>query len=138
MPAPFISGDVSMALPWSTLVKAIPWSEVIARAPDLAQSARKLWHKAAPGTATGSASQPPDGTSPGDAPRFAALEGQLAELGLRQQEGAELLAALAAQNAELVDTTHRLQQRVRQLAIALGVTAALAVAALLVALLGGK
>ncbi|MBL8453576.1 MAG: hypothetical protein JNK97_12590 [Zoogloea sp.] len=127
-----------MALPWSTLVKAIPWSEVIARAPDLAQSARKLWQKAAPDTAAGSASQPPEGASPGDAPRFAALEGQLAEVSLRQQEGAELLAALAAQNAELVGTTHQLQQRVRQLAIALGVTGALALAALLLALLGGR
>ncbi len=89
-----------MALPWSTLVKAIPWSEVIARAPDLAQSARKLWQKAGPDTAAGSASQSPEGASPGDTPRFVALESQLA--------------------------------------IALGVTGALALAALLLALLGGR
>ena len=34
-----------MPLPWSTLVKAIPWSDVIAKAPDIAQGARKLWQQ---------------------------------------------------------------------------------------------
>ncbi len=126
-----------MALPWSTLVKAIPWSEVIARAPDLAQSARKLWQKAAPQGAPADTVPPSNAAGPDDA-RLAALAHQLDELSLQQQEAAGLLAALATQNAELVDTTHRLQQRVRQLGIALALVGALAVAALAVVLLGNR
>jgi hypothetical protein len=44
-----------MALPWSTLVKAIPWSDVIAKAPDIAQGARKLWQKVGTQESVGSA-----------------------------------------------------------------------------------
>ena len=34
-----------MPVPWSALFSAIPWGDVIAQAPELAQGARKLWQK---------------------------------------------------------------------------------------------
>lgn len=122
-----------MALPWSTLVKAIPWSDVIAKAPDLAQGARKLWQKAA-GQRQGDVEAPP-GASDGDT-RLAGLEARLAELGARQQEITELLAALATQNAELVTTADTLRRQLRRLWISVGVAAALGLSGLILALLG--
>lgn len=122
-----------MTLPWSTLVKAIPWSDVIAKAPDLAQGARKLWQKAA-GQRQGGVEAPPDGGD--DDTRLAGLEARLAEWGTRQQEVTELLAALATQNAELVATADTLRRQLRRLWIAVGVAAALGLAGLILALLG--
>lgn len=122
-----------MALPWSTLVKAIPWSDVIAKAPDLAQGARKLWQKAA-GQRQGGVEAPP-GASDGDT-RLAGLEARLAELGARQQEITELLAALATQNAELVATADTLRRQLRRLWITVSVAAALGLSGLILALLG--
>jgi fructose-1,6-bisphosphatase/sedoheptulose 1,7-bisphosphatase-like protein len=122
-----------MALPWSTLVKAIPWSDVIAKAPDIAQGARKLWQKVGTQESVGSAAAP---TAAGDAPdaRLTALTAQVAELNARQQESAELLSALANQNAELVSAIAALRQRNRLLGAATGVTAVVALAALTLAL----
>lgn len=122
-----------MALPWSTLVKAIPWSDVIAKAPDLAQGARKLWQKAA-GQRQGGVEAPP-GASDGDT-RLAGLEARLTELGARQQEITELLAALATQNAELVATADTLRRQLRRLWITVSVAAALGLSGLILALLG--
>jgi hypothetical protein len=121
-----------MALPWSTLVKAIPWSDVIAKAPDIAQGARKLWQKVGTQDSVGSAAAPASGDAP-DA-RLTALTAQVAELHARQQESAELLSALANQNAELVSAIAALRQRNRLLGAAAGVTAVIALAALTLAL----
>lgn len=121
-----------MALPWSTLVKAIPWSDVIAKAPDIAQGARKLWQKVGMQDSVGSAAAPTAGDAP-DA-RLTALTAQVAELNARQQESAELLSALANQNAELVSAIAALRQRNRLLGAATGVTAVIALAALTLAL----
>ena len=35
-----------MAIPWLTLLKVVPWSDVIANAPKVADGARKLWNRA--------------------------------------------------------------------------------------------
>jgi hypothetical protein len=58
----------------------------------------------------------------------------VAELNARQQESAELLSALANQNAELVSAIAALRQRNRLLGAATGVTAVIALAALTLAL----
>lgn len=108
-----------MAVPWSTLFGAIPWSDVIARAPDIAQGARKLWSK------VGRRGDPPpaDVVAPSLDVRVAALDARLAELTTRQQDGAELLAALAAQQAELIRATDALHARTRLLGGACAVLA---------------
>lgn len=124
-----------MALPWSTLVKAIPWSDVIAKAPDIAQGARKLWQKAS--GHSGADDRPAeDGTRLSDADaRFANLDSCILELSTRQQEVTELLAALATQNAELVSTTDALRRQLRHLWIAIGLLGALSLGSLVIALL---
>lgn len=120
-----------MAAPWSTLFSAIPWSDVIAHAPTVAKGARKLWQKvgkhhdeAAPAPVT-----PEAGIADPDA-RFDAIDTRLAELEARQQDSAELLAALAAQNAELVRATEALRRRVLILGGGLLLVAAALVASL--------
>lgn len=96
-----------MPVPWSALFSAIPWTDVIAKAPELAQGARKLWQKVGKREATPPA--PPEKTPASSAPslgeRIDALDTRLADVGARQQESAELLAALATQNAELIRAT---------------------------------
>lgn len=108
-----------MAVPWATLFSAIPWTDVIAKAPEIAQGARKLWQKVGKrGTDT-----PPSESSdvPSVDPRLAELEGRLAELTVRQQESAKLLAELAEQNADLIRAAEELRARVRQLGVVAGV-----------------
>jgi hypothetical protein len=124
-----------MALPWSTLVKAIPWSDVITQAPDIARapassgrkSARRKASESAAAAAVAGSGRCPDA-------RLTALTAQVAELNARQQESAELLSALANQNAELVSAIAALRQRNRLLGAATGVTAVIALAALTLAL----
>ncbi len=114
-----------MPVPWSALFSAIPWTDVIAKAPELAQGARKLWQKVGKREATPPA--PPDtpaSSAPSFGERIDALDARLADVGARQQESAELLAALAAQNAELIRATEELRSRVRQLGIGFVVLAA--------------
>lgn len=119
-----------MPLPWSTLVKAIPWSDVIAKAPDIAQGARKLWQQVSTRDIADSVGTPVPGDASATDARLTTLAAQVAEMSTRQQESAELLSALAAQNAELVGAVATLRQRNRLLAAATGVTTAIALAAL--------
>ena len=91
-----------MAAPWSVLFSAIPWSDVIAHAPTVAKGAKKLWQKV--GKRKAADAPPMPAVDPGASPeaRLAALEARVAEFELRQADSAELLAELAAQNADLV------------------------------------
>lgn len=75
--------------------------------------------------------------APGASPeaRLAALESRLAESDLRQQESAELLAALAAQNADLVHAVDELQRRARLLGALLGLALLIGGGALVTTLL---
>ncbi len=114
-----------MPVPWSALFSAIPWTDVIAKAPELAQGARKLWQKVGKREATPPAPpEAPASSAPSFGERIDALDARLADVGARQQESAELLAALAAQNAELIRATEELRSRVRQLGIGFVVLAA--------------
>ncbi|WP_298600101.1 hypothetical protein [Zoogloea sp.] len=126
-----------MAAPWSALFSAIPWSDVIAHAPTVAKGAKKLWQKVGkrPAADDTPADVPaaPAGASP--EARLAALEARLAESELRQQESAELLAALAAQNADLVRAVDELQRRTRLLGALLGLALLIGAGALAATLL---
>ena len=127
-----------MAAPWFALFSAIPWTDVITHAPTVAKGAKKLWQKVssrkATDTETPGSSAVADPVASPEA-RIFALEARLAESDARQQESAELLAALASQNADLVRATEELRRRVRTLGIGLGIALVLALAALAVSLL---
>jgi len=126
-----------MAVPWSALFSAIPWTDVIAKAPDLAQGARRLWQKVGRRDAT-----PPPDVAPATAAAIPAealiaeLEDRLAELAARQQESTHLLAELAEQNAGLVRATEELRRRLRALGIGLAIALLTALGALVHTLLG--
>ena len=122
-----------MAAPWSTLFSAIPWSDVIAHAPTVARGAKKLWQKVASRKAGDPASDAATVADP--AGQLAALDARLAEIDARQQESAELLAALADQNADLVRATEALRRRVRVLGSGLVLALAVSFGTLLYALL---
>lgn len=122
-----------MAAPWFALFSAIPWTDVITHAPTVAKGAKKLWQqissRKAADTETPGGSTVADPVARPEA-RIFALETRLAESDARQQESAELLAALASQNADLVRATEELRRRVRILSIGLGIALPLALAAL--------
>lgn len=127
-----------MAAPWFALFSAIPWTDVITHAPTVAKGAKKLWQKVssrkATDTETPGSSAVADPVASPEA-RIFALETRLAESDARQQESAELLAALASQNADLVRAAEELRRRVRTLGIGLGIALVLAFAALVVSVL---
>ena len=101
-----------MAAPWSTLIGAIPWSEVINHAPRVAEGARKLWKNMKGEAETAQDAPPPDAASADPA---LLLLHKLETLEQAQQTSAELLAQLAQQNAELVQQLEQVRQRQRTL-----------------------
>lgn len=104
-----------MPFPWALAFKVIPWTDVIAAAPGVARSAQKLWKQvgggaggAAPATDIALADQPKD-------QRLARLEAELARLDEQLARQAEIISAVAGQNAKLVEAVEVLRQRTRLL-----------------------
>ena len=112
-----------MAIGWMTVLKLVPWGEVIKNAPVVADSAKKLWDSvgrkpaapkspAAPPAAAGSAlAVDPDATAALQA-QLAQTEAAVTQLHEQMQASSELIKALAEQNTELVRRVEI--QRVRQ------------------------
>ncbi len=104
---------------WISAFKAIPWGDLIAAAPVVAQGTRRLWdtvrHREAPAA------------GPDLASRIRSLEAQVEELRNELASASGLLATLAEQNARLVEALAIMQSRTRALLI---VTALLAAAAI--------
>jgi hypothetical protein len=97
-----------MAIGWLTVLKMVPWGDVIENAPKVAQGAKKIWNTVGknptPQTAPVSAQE-----APGQDPSLAALQAQVAELqattaDLHQQmlQSSALIEALAEQNTQLI------------------------------------
>lgn len=102
-----------MAISWLTAFKAIPWGDVIAAAPKVAQGAKKLWGAVGKGDA-GSTAAP--GSLPADAEgRLRTLEAQIAGLQRENAASSELIKSLAEQNSRLVDAVEILRVRTRAL-----------------------
>lgn len=89
-----------MAIGILSILKGVPWGDVILHAPAVAEAARRLWsnvgRKGPDRSGKGSAS----GTSP--EARLADLEKQLAELHEQMLASSGLIRELAEQNAQLV------------------------------------
>lgn len=97
-----------MAIGWLTVLKLVPWQDVIRNAPQVADGAKKLWSTLAkkPPAAVHSPAQS-ELSSP--APTIAELQAQLdsvvaemAELHQQMLASSELIQALADQNAQLI------------------------------------
>jgi len=115
----------AMALGWFTLLKTVPWTEVIATAPLVAQGAKKLWDSVAKKTPPAPASPTTPVLPTHDAAvvqlqtRILALEAVSAELHTQMRASSELIQALATQNTELVQRVEANRVRLRWVSAAL-------------------
>ena len=118
-----------MAIGWLTVLKLVPWGDVIENAPKVAQGAKKLWHtvgkKPAPGVAdTFTPTAPGQGALGGQDAVVAVLQRQVAELQvtaaeLHQQmlESSALIQSLAEQNTQLIQRVEVNRKRVLVLGV---------------------
>jgi len=126
-----------MAIGWLSVLKMVPWGDVIETAPKVAVGAKKLWNSV--GKKPVNASDAP--TIPGtltevDAP-VAALQVQVldlqvavAELHQQMLDSSALIGSLAEQNTQLIARVEVNRKRVLALAVALVLVAVAGVAKL--------
>lgn len=99
-----------MSISIFSVLKMVPWGEVISKAPEIADGARKLWKAVAQKpSASEAATESPASEPSAEALSLASLQTQLAaaearisDLHTQMLESTELLEALADQNAQLV------------------------------------
>jgi len=103
-----------MAIGWLTVLKMVPWGDVIENAPKVAQGAKKLWSTvgkksladAAPAGAPVVTGQGPltgqDGAVAALAAQVAELQVTTAELHQQMLESSALIQSLAEQNTQLI------------------------------------
>jgi hypothetical protein len=132
-----------MAIGWLTVLKSVPWGEVISSAPKVAEGAKKLWNTVSnkspsPGTPSAGAHAP---HSP-DPQAVAKLQSQLAQLQASVNDlhnqmlaSSELIKALADQNTQLIKRIELNRVRMRWLAVVTGVIAIVAVWGLVMTLM---
>ena len=115
-----------MAIGWLTILKSVPWTEVIRNAPKVAEGARKLWNavgkqraadEAADAGAQPAASHEPHTLEALEA-RAAALEAAVSDLNQQMLASSELIKELAEQNAQLVKRIEANRKRTLWLAAA--------------------
>ncbi len=131
-----------MAIGWLTLLKTVPWGDVISTAPVVADGAKKLWSAVTnkPAPAPDQPPVAPNGAAGAEdaneklRTQLASLEAGVAELQQQMRASTGLIKALAEQNTELVKRVeaHRLQLRWLSAVLALFVaSAAMAIAVVL-------
>jgi len=123
-----------MATGWWSVLKTVPWSEVINAAPQVATGARRLWDTVArkSGTAPGQAMEAEPEEDPFDTLflRVDKNESNLADLRTQMLQASEIIANLADQNAQLIAKMELARTRLLWLGMATGVSAILALVAL--------
>ena len=106
-----------MALPWLTLIKAVPWTDVIEHAPGVLSGAQKLWQRLPGRGGAATASAPATPATPAVADAGQSLSAQVAELRASvvaaEQQVAELQGRLSDSNALIRDMA---EQQARMLA----------------------
>jgi hypothetical protein len=112
-----------------TVLKLVPWGDVIKSAPVVAEGAKKLWDtvgkdKAAAGKAPHHIDQTPP--ADGSGARLLAAEAEIATLHEQMQASSALIKALAEQNAELVQRVETNRRRLLWLVAGVAVFAAIA------------
>ena len=116
-----------MAIGWLTMLKSVPWGEVISNAPKVAEGAKKLWK-------TVSRKPPSPGMAPSLESELAQLQASVNDLHGQMLASSELIKALADQNAELVRRIELNRVRLLWLSGTVGILAVVAAWALVVAL----
>lgn len=132
-----------MAIGWLTVLKLVPWTDVIKNAPQVADGAKKLWQSVGK-------KPPPSAETTGTAVRLtpeaqaiAALKARLLTLenatqNLHEQmlASSELIKSLAEQNTQLIRRAEVNRLRLLMLASATAVVAVVAVIGLTLSLAG--
>ncbi len=98
-----------MAIGWLTVLKMVPWGDVIENAPKVATGAKKLWQTVGKKPVSAATDVPEHEVLIAESPAVAALQRQVAELqvavaDLHQQmlASSELIESLASQNTQLI------------------------------------
>ena len=118
-----------MAVGWMSVLKMVPWSDVISNAPKVADGAKKLWSTVAKKTGVaGESAQAEAPASPQDLPaaellallqeQLARQEASLSDLHQQLLSSTALIQTLAEQNAQLVQRVEANRVRVRWLTLA--------------------
>jgi hypothetical protein len=125
-----------MAIGWLTVLKSVPWGEVISSAPKVAEGAKKLWNAVSnkprsPGMPSSGAHAP---LSP-DPQAFAKLQASVNDLHSQMLASSELIKALADQNTQLIKRIELNRVRMLWLAGVTGVVGIVAVCGLIITLI---
>ncbi len=108
-----------MAIGWLTVLKAVPWTEVISNAPKISEGAKKLWKSAAGKQQGAGAAGPSSLNEVGSASasmtelthRLASTEARLAELHVQVLSSIEIIKELSEQNAQFVQRLETIRRR---------------------------
>ncbi|WP_288380785.1 hypothetical protein [uncultured Massilia sp.] len=123
-----------MATGWWSVLKTVPWSDVINAAPQVATGARRLWDTVArkSNTAPGAPMEEAPQEDPFDTLflRVDKNEANLADLRTQMLQASEIIANLADQNAQLIAKMELARTRLLWLGVATGVSSILALVAL--------
>ncbi|HEY0841475.1 hypothetical protein [Methylotenera sp.] len=114
-----------MAIGWLTLLKAVPWAEVAKKAPEVAESAKKLWNTIAKNPSNPDIKVETENHlfSSQDQEvkwlkeRLAANEAAYADLHNQILASAELIRVLADQNTQLINAVELNRKRLVRLAV---------------------
>lgn len=114
-----------MAIGWLTVLKSVPWVDVVTKAPAIADGARKLWNTVSKKQAPTSVAQGRQHAGPDDAVTLEDLEDRVAILNsafvdLRGEmvTSSRLINELAEQNTQLIARMDAMRARLRWLAVA--------------------
>lgn len=98
-----------MAIGWLTVLKMVPWDDVIKNAPRIADGAKKLWSTVAKKPPATEALHGSAHAAAPEAPSLAqcqqqldTVEAEVADLHQQMLESSELIRALAEQNAQMI------------------------------------
>ena len=112
-----------MAIGWLTVLKMVPWSDVISNAPVVADGAKKLWKAVGKKPVTPAPSASPVAQMMPESKALALLQAQIvaleattADLHSQMLASSELINALAEQNTQLVKRVEANRTRVLWLA----------------------
>lgn len=131
-----------MSISIFSVLKMVPWGEVISKAPEIADGAKKLWKAVAKKTTP---SEAPTETAPSELSpealsltslqtQLAAAETRITDLHTQMMESTKLIEALADQNTQLVKRLEVNRIRIQWLTGTVAVLGVVTVITLVVAL----
>lgn len=131
-----------MSISIFSVLKMVPWGEVISKAPEIADGAKKLWK--AVGKKQAPAETPTEATPSELSPevlslaslqtQLAAAEARITDLHTQMLESTELIEALADQNTELIKSLEVNRIKIQWMTRAVIVFSVVSVATLIVTL----